>query len=117
MVLFGLWVALMLTYLLGDVLRIFAGHFTPGGINGVPITQATGLGIALIMFIPITMSIVALLVADPASRWVHIVLAIGLALFNLMGLLGYEGLYDQAAHRIGRRHNALTIWKAWEWTG
>ncbi len=27
-ILSGVWVALMLTYLLGDVLRIFAGDFT-----------------------------------------------------------------------------------------
>ena len=32
-VLAGLWVALMLTYLLGDVLRIFAGDFTAGQIG------------------------------------------------------------------------------------
>jgi len=31
-ILSGLWVALMLTYLLGDVLRIFAGDFEPGKI-------------------------------------------------------------------------------------
>ena len=30
----GLWVAVMLTYLLGDVLRIFAGHFVAGEIQG-----------------------------------------------------------------------------------
>ena len=30
----GLWVAVMLTYLLGDVLRVFAGHVVPGEIAG-----------------------------------------------------------------------------------
>jgi hypothetical protein len=29
----GLWVALMLTYLLGDVMRIFTGDFEPGKIG------------------------------------------------------------------------------------
>jgi hypothetical protein len=29
-----LWVAAMLIYLFGDVLRIFAGDFTPGEIEG-----------------------------------------------------------------------------------
>ena len=33
-ILAGLWVALMLTYLLGDVLRIFAGDFVAGEIDG-----------------------------------------------------------------------------------
>ena len=31
----GLWVAMMLTYLLGDVLRIFAGAYKAGDINPV----------------------------------------------------------------------------------
>ena len=31
----GLWVALMLTYLLGNVLRIFAGDFVAGEIGGM----------------------------------------------------------------------------------
>ena len=116
MVLFGLWVALMLTYLLGDVLRIFSGHFTPGNIQGVTITQAMGLGIAILMFIPIAMAILALLVADPTTRWIHIVLAIGLALFNLVGLPGYEGLYDKLLIVLGIGINALIVWKAWSWT-
>lgn len=30
----ALWVALMLVYLLGDVLRIFSGDFKPGEIMG-----------------------------------------------------------------------------------
>jgi hypothetical protein len=42
----ALWVALMLTYLLGDVLRIFSGDFKAGEINGMQVTQAMWLGIA-----------------------------------------------------------------------
>ena len=34
------WVALMLTYLLGDVLRIFSGEFKAGEIVGMKGTQA-----------------------------------------------------------------------------
>jgi hypothetical protein len=34
-ILSGIWVALMLTYLLGDVLRIFAGDFKAGEIGGM----------------------------------------------------------------------------------
>jgi ABC-type transport system involved in cytochrome c biogenesis permease component len=36
----ALWVALMLTYLLGDVLRIFSGDFVAGEVEGMQITQA-----------------------------------------------------------------------------
>jgi hypothetical protein len=34
----GLWIAVMLTYLLGDVLRGFAGHVVPGEIQGKAVT-------------------------------------------------------------------------------
>lgn len=33
-ILSGIWVATMLTFLLGDVLRIFAGDFEPGKVAG-----------------------------------------------------------------------------------
>ena len=51
-ILSGLWVAVMLTYLLGDVLRIFAGDFKTGEIGGMQPTQVVWLGIAVIMLIP-----------------------------------------------------------------
>lgn len=35
-VLAGTWVALMLVYLLGDVLRIFAGDYRAGEMGGEP---------------------------------------------------------------------------------
>ena len=35
------WVALMLTYLLGDVLRIFSGDFVAGEIGGMQGNQWT----------------------------------------------------------------------------
>jgi hypothetical protein len=41
-----LWVATMLTYLLGDVMRIFAGDFVAGEMEGVQVTQVLWLGIA-----------------------------------------------------------------------
>jgi hypothetical protein len=52
----GLWVTLMLTYLLGDVLRISAGDFVPGRLaGGVQATPRMWLLIAVVMLIPIVM--------------------------------------------------------------
>ena len=48
-VLSGLWVAVMLTYLLGDVLRLMAGDMTAGELGGREASQAMWLGIAVIM--------------------------------------------------------------------
>jgi ABC-type transport system involved in cytochrome c biogenesis permease component len=40
-----LWIALMLIYLLGDVLRIFSGDFEAGKVEGMKVTQGMWLGL------------------------------------------------------------------------
>ncbi|KAA3653487.1 MAG: hypothetical protein DWQ04_35245 [Chloroflexi bacterium] len=64
----------MLTYLLGDVLRINAGDVIPGAIEGVKITQGMGLGIAALMVIPILMVVLSLVLPHSINRWANIVL-------------------------------------------
>lgn len=104
----------MLTFLLGDVLRIFAGDFEPGKISGVEATQVMWLAIAVIMLIPIVMIVLTLLLPFPAIRWVNIVAAIFWIGFNLMGL-PYEGAYDNFLIGVSFVINGLTIWYAWKW--
>jgi hypothetical protein len=111
----ALWVALMLTYLLGDVLRIFVGDFKPGEIAGVKITQEIGLAIAVLMLVPIVMVVVSLNVSNPVNRWANIVVPIALLVFNLIGLPGYPGAYDKFLIIVGLAFNALTVWLAWNW--
>jgi hypothetical protein len=114
-VLAGLWVALMLVYLLGDVLRIFAGDFVPGKLaGGVQATPAMWLLIAVIMLVPIVMLVLTLTVADPAIRWVTIVAAVAIALFNIVGM-PYPGAYDNFLIVVGLGLNALIAWHAWSW--
>ena len=50
-ILSGLWVATMLVYLLGDVLRIFSGDIVAGEMQGMKVTQTMWLGIAALMVI------------------------------------------------------------------
>ena len=115
LVLAGLWVALMLVYLLGDVLRIFAGDFAPGKLaGGVQATPAMWLLIAVIMLVPIVMLVLTLTIADPAIRWVTIVAAVGVALFNIAGL-PYPGAYDNLLILVSLVFNALIAWHAWTW--
>ena len=45
----------MLTYLLGDVLRIFSGDFKAGVIGGMEVTQTMYLGMTILMVPPIVM--------------------------------------------------------------
>jgi hypothetical protein len=113
----ALWVALMLIYLLGDVLRIFAGDFKPGEIGGVRATQALWLAAAVIMLVPIAMVLVSVAFVGQAARWAHVIAAAGLFVFNLAGVRGYPGTYDRFLIVVGLAVNVLTAWTAWSWAG
>ena len=67
----ALWVALMLTYLLGDVLRIYAGDFKAGEIAGKQISKELYLGIAIVMVIPVVMVFLSLGSAYPILLFVR----------------------------------------------
>ena len=111
----ALWVCLMLTYLLGDVLRIFIGDFAAGEIGGVQGTQTMYLLAAVVMLIPIVMVFLSLTLKYPVNRWANIILAIFLLLFNLVGLPSYPSLYDRFLIVVSFGFNVLTVWYAWKW--
>src|SRR3989442_7424321 len=70
------WVALMLTYLLGDVLRIYSGDFAAGKIGGIQITGNQWLGVAILLVTPIVMVFLSLTLSYPLIRWANIIIAI-----------------------------------------
>ncbi len=111
------WVALMLTYLLGDVLRIYSGDFKAGEIGGMKITQNQWLGIAILMVIPIVMVFLSLTLNYPVNRWTNIIAAIIFLGFNLIGLPTYPSAYDKFLIIVGLVFNVLTVWYAWQWKG
>ena len=111
----GLWVALMLTYLLGDVLRIFSGDFIVGEIEGMQVTEALYLGMAVLMVIPVVMVFLSLTLKHSANRWANIILPIFFFVFNLIGLPTYPSAYDRFLIVVGLAVNALTVWHAWKW--
>jgi hypothetical protein len=111
----ALWIVLMLTYLLGDVLRIFAGDFKAGEMQGMKATQLMWMAAALLMLIPIVMTFLSLTLNQPVNRWANIILAIFLFGFNLLGLPGYPSAYDKFLIAVGLVWNALTVWYAWNW--
>ena len=105
----------MLTYLLGDVMRIFAGDFTPGKVEGKKFTQSMLMFMALFMLIPIVMIVLSLTLNYPLIRWVSIVAAGVLFVFNIAGLPRYPGAYDKFLIVVGLVFNVLTVWYAWLW--
>lgn len=112
----GLWVAVMLTYLLGDVLRIYSGDLKAGEIGGRQMTQGMWLGIAILMVIPIVMVFLSLTLNQPVNRWVNIIVAVFFFIFNLIGLPTYPSAYDRFLIVVGLVFNVLTVWYAWQWS-
>jgi len=110
----GLWVSVMLTYLLGDVIRIFAGDFTAGEIGGKPAGQGMWLLIASIMLVPILMVVMSLLLPYPAVRWTSLVVVAIVVVFNLFGL-PYPGHYDNFLIVVSFGFCGAIAWLAWTW--
>ncbi|MFW9862159.1 MAG: hypothetical protein ACFFEX_16580 [Candidatus Thorarchaeota archaeon] len=114
-ILAALWVSLMLTYLLGDSLRIFSGDFVPGEIAGQKATQSMWMMAAVVMLIPIVMVFLTLVVPMPIIGWLNIILSIFLFLFNLAGVRSYPGLYDRFLIVVSLLFNMVIVWYAWNW--
>lgn len=113
-ILSGLWVATMLTYLWGDVLSVLAGDATPGEMAGVKPTPVMWFGIAALMLVPILMLVLNLILGYPAIRWANIIVAVFWILFNLSALSGYPA-YEKFLLIVSMGFNVLTIWYAWKW--
>ena len=109
-----IWVALMLCYFLGDVMRIFAGDFKPGEIGGKPMSQKVYFGMSIIMVIPIVMVVLSLILDFPVNSWVNIIVAIFFFGFNLIGMKGMK-IYDKFLIIVSLGFNVLTVWYAFTW--
>ncbi len=106
-----IWAASMLCYLLGDVLRIFAGDFKPGEIEGKPMTQKIVLGMAIIMVIPIVMVVLSLILDYPINSWVNAIVATFFIGFNIFGMKSMKA-YDKFLIIISLLFNVLTVFYA-----
>jgi hypothetical protein len=113
-ILSGLWVALMLIYLLGDVLRIFSGDVARMG-GTAHFTQGMWLGIAMLMLMPILMVVLSLVLPQPINRWANIGAAAFFFLFNVVGLPTYPSAYDKFLLAVSLGFNVMTVWTAWNW--
>lgn len=113
-ILAGLWAALVLIYLYGDVLRIFSGDVARMG-GTLHFSQGMWLGIAMLMLIPILMVVLSLVLPQPINRWATIIAAAFFFLFNLVGLPSYPSAYDKFLIIVGLVFNVVMVWTAWNW--
>ena len=114
-ILSAIWVATMLTYLLGDVLRIFSGDYVAGEISGMEASQGMWMAAAVLMLIPIVMVVLSIILPYPLNRWMNILMAIVLFGVNLVGVPGYLGAYDKFLIIVSLMFNVLVFWYAWKW--
>jgi hypothetical protein len=112
----GVWIVVMLIYLLGDVLRIMSGDAVIGEIEGTPVTQGMWLGIAVLMLIPILMVFLSLTLDQPVNRWANIIAAVGYFVLNVSSIHTYPSAYDRFLLAVSMAFNAVTVWYAWNWT-
>lgn len=113
-ILSGLWVAVMLIFLWGDVLTIFAGDFKPGEMQGMKVTPRMWFGIGVLMLTPILMLVLTLTLPYPAIRWANIIVALFWIVFNLISLSGYPA-YNKFLLSVSMVFNAMIAWYAWNW--
>ena len=113
----ALWIATMLTYLLGDVLRIFSGDIQTQAMKEqlTKFTQPMWLLAATLMVLPIIMVVLSVTLPYPANRWANIIMAGFFFLFNLIGLPTYPSAYDRFLIAASLAFNGMTIWYAWNW--
>jgi hypothetical protein len=112
----AIWGALMFSYQLADVLRLYSGDYVAGDkIFGSEATQIMWLAAAIYMVIPAVMIFLSVTLPYKANRWANIILATVFFGVNLYALFGYTSGYDIFLNIVGLILNVLTVWYAWKW--
>jgi hypothetical protein len=116
----ALWVAVMLSSLMGDVLRFYEPgileQIIAGEVEGMKMTHKGLLVSAIFMVIPIVMLFLSLTLKYPANRWANIILSIFFFCFTLTWLLVKPPpAYKIFLGSVGLVSNALIVWYAWKW--
>ena len=109
------WVALVLIYLLGDVLRLYEKGREAAMIDGKPMTQTHLLMAAFLMLIPILLAIGMVFLPKGIAKWSGIIGSVILFLINVVGVTGYTGLFDRVLILLSLAMNVFTVVWTWLW--
>lgn len=109
------WVALMLIYLLGDVLRLYEKGQAAAFIDGKPMTQTHLMMAALLMLIPVLLALGMVFLPRGFARWAGIIGSLLLFIVNIFGVAGYSGLFDRVLIVLSLALNAFTAVWTWLW--
>ena len=116
----ALWVAVMLSSLMGDVLRFYEPgiikQIIAGEVEGMQQTHRGLLVSATFMAIPIVMVVLSMTLNYNANRWANIIFSIFFFGFTLIWLLiKPPPAYKILLGSVGLVCNALIVWYAWMW--
>lgn len=103
------WIALMLTYLLGDVLRLASGDWKDGKMGEMTMSKNMFFGVSIMMFIPIAMILVTLYSQGTILKWSNLIAAGFFFLLNIIGIPTYKSRYDQFLIAMSLIINVLTV--------
>ena len=116
----ALWVAVMLSSLMGDVLRFYEPgiieQIIAGEVEGMQMTHKGLLVSAIFMVIPIVMVVLSMTLNYNANRWANIIFSIFFFGFTLIWLLVKPPpAYKIFLGSVGLVFNALIVWYAYMW--
>ncbi len=109
------WVALMLIYLLGDVLRLYEKGQAAALIDGKPMTQTQLMMAALLMLTPILLALGMVFLPQGIASWASLIGAAALLVINVFGIASYSGLFDRVLIGLSLALNVFTAVWAWQW--
>jgi|GEM_PF-1987885 len=108
-------IALILIYLLGDVLRLYEKGQAAAMIDGKPMTQTHLLMAALLMLTPILMALAMVFLPQGFAKWAAAIVSLILFIINIFGVVSYTGLFDRVLIVISLILNVFTAVWAWRW--
>lgn len=109
------WVALVLIYLLGDVLRLYEKGQVAALIDGKPMTQAHLMMAALLMLIPILLAVGMVFLPYGFAKWVGIIGSCVLFIINVFGIASYTGTFDWVLIALSLVLNVFVAVWTWLW--
>jgi hypothetical protein len=115
----ALWASVMFCYIYGDYFWLYEpgklhemldGKMAPFGA----VTQAVLVGTTVSMVIPSLMIFLSLVLKQPVSRWLNIVLGVVYSVFVAVTMPGAWAFYLFLGS-VNIALTALIIWYAWSW--
>lgn len=110
-----LWVFVTLNYLYADVIHLFNLVGSNQGEHGPQMTQGAWLGFAILLEIPIAMTVLSRALKPRANRWVNLVAGTIETAASLLPVIFVPTLYYLFFVPIEVAGTSLIVWYAWRW--